>query len=77
MTPAERARAWFRRHARPRFAVPGGEVVAYCVDWSEGVEASLAALLAGSPEPEADGHPPWSWEPDPQGVTKTNYQEPR
>jgi hypothetical protein len=41
MTHAERAREWFKRHATPHHAVPGGEVDRYSVDWSEEVEASL------------------------------------
>lgn len=64
MTPAERARAWFRRWAKERLV--DGQVVAYGVDWSDEVEASLTAAFAESLLPD---HEPWG--------TRTQYVMPK
>lgn len=65
MTPEDRARAWFKRHAQIRTG-PDGETVAYGVDWSEEVERSLVAEFTVASIPR---HEPW--------VNRTNYVKPR
>jgi len=65
MSPSQRAREWFKKHAVVRLG-PGGEAVAYDVAWSEEVELSLAGEFAeaGMPSHEAWTH-------------RTNYVKPK
>lgn len=49
MSPSDRARQWFKRHAVERIGA-GGQIVAYGVDWSEAIETSLTAEFAAKEE---------------------------
>lgn len=82
MSPAERARRWFQRHAQARTS-PEGAVLSYGVEWSEEVEASLAAemslavmaptsLPSHEPWPSQTAKPRWPRTEGPQHVAPCN-----